>query len=194
MPQRLLAAALALALVSSCSSGKTKTKTASQQDKVALPETQGPKGPGTDGKDKLPALKIEDLVTPDKDGVSKLNQLPVVKHDIAAVHFDFDSAAIKPEEAAKVQAMAAFLTANPKYVCVIKGHSDERGSEEYNRALSERRALAVKEALIQNTAALAPRLNSQSMGEENSTPNGNDAVWSAERRAEFEVLDAGKAQ
>lgn len=187
MPQRLLAAALALALVSSCSSGKTKTKTASQQDKVALPETQGPKGPGTDGKDKLPALKIEDLVTPDKDGVSKLNQLPVVKHDIAAVHFDFDSAAIKPEEAAKVQAMAAFLTANPKYVCVIKGHSDERGSEEYNRALSERRALAVQQRLLKLHPWTKDRVRSLAWGAERPALEGDDPASQARnRRVEFE--------
>jgi peptidoglycan-associated lipoprotein len=194
MPQRLLAAALTLALISSCGSSKPKAKHVNDQAPVAIPETAGKTT--ADDKIKLGSslTDIETLTKVDGDGKSKLDQLPIVKHDVAAVHFAFDSAALTAAELPKVQAMAAFLTAHPDYVCVLKGYSDERGSEEYNRSLSERRALAVKEALVKNTAALAPRLSSQSMGEEKASANGNDAAWSADRRAEFEVLDASKAK
>ena len=194
MPQRLLAAAISLALISSCGSSKPKAKHINDQDKVAIPEKSG--NTTADDKIKLGSslTDIETLTKVDGEGNSKLNQLPIVKHDVAAVHFDFDSAAIAAAEFPKVQAMAAFLTANPDYVCVVKGYSDERGSEEYNRSLGERRALAVKEALVKNTATLASRLSSQSMGEEKAAANGNDAVWSADRKAEFEVLDASKTK
>jgi outer membrane protein OmpA-like peptidoglycan-associated protein len=194
MPQRLLAAAISLALISSCGSSKPKAKQLNDQGKIAIPEVAGKNSSDEQIKLGSSLTDIDNLTKVDGDGTSKLNQLPIVKHDVTAVHFDFDSAAITAAELPKVQAMAAFLTAHPDYVCVIKGYSDERGSEEYNRALSERRALAVKDALVKNSAALAPRLSSQSMGEEKATPNGNDAVWSAERKAEFEVLDASKAK
>lgn len=64
------------------------------------------------------------------------------------VYFDFDRSAIRPSERSKIDAVAKVLKQKPETKVQIEGHCDERGTEEYNRALGERRALAVREYLI----------------------------------------------
>src|SRR5579859_3257940 len=63
------------------------------------------------------------------------------------VYFDFDSAVVKPSEQSKLSAVADYLKSNGSDAVRIEGHCDERGTEEYNRSLGERRALALREAL-----------------------------------------------
>ena len=64
------------------------------------------------------------------------------------VHFDYDSSVVSLVEKKKLEAVAAQLKADPTAAVKIEGHCDERGTEEYNRALGERRALALREELI----------------------------------------------
>ena len=64
------------------------------------------------------------------------------------VHFAYDSAAVKKSEKANVQAVADELKRDPSTKLQIEGNCDERGTEEYNRSLGERRALAVRQALV----------------------------------------------
>ncbi len=115
-----------------------------------------------------------------------------VAHGIDPVYFGFDSAAVAASEDSKCAAIAELLVQNPAYVCIIKGHCDERGSEEYNRALGERRAIAVKDILVKIRPELEARVTTQSMGEEVAQQGGSDAVWSKDRKGEFEVLDQSK--
>src|SRR5213078_2908891 len=63
------------------------------------------------------------------------------------VHFDFDSSVVKSSEQSKVVAVASALKSDAAAKLLIEGHCDERGTEEYNRALGERRALALREEL-----------------------------------------------
>ena len=63
------------------------------------------------------------------------------------VHFDYDSSVIKQGERGKIESVASYLKTVPANKILIEGHCDERGTEEYNRALGERRALAVREYL-----------------------------------------------
>ena len=63
------------------------------------------------------------------------------------VYFDFDSAVIKTSEKAKIATVADYLKSNPNVALEVEGHCDERGTEEYNRTLGERRALAAREEL-----------------------------------------------
>jgi len=66
------------------------------------------------------------------------------------VHFAFDSSAVNPSERPKVEAVSSALKsdpASPTQTLLIEGHCDERGTEEYNRSLGERRALALREGL-----------------------------------------------
>src|SRR5262245_39073481 len=63
------------------------------------------------------------------------------------VHFDYDSSVVKSAETSKLRQIAEYLKANPSKALAIEGHCDEQGTEEYNRSLGDRRALALREAL-----------------------------------------------
>ena len=104
------------------------------------------------------------------------------------VYFEYDSAVVGSAYNDIISALASYLNDNPTYHLTINGHCDERGSEEYNRALSERRALAVKEALTGNGAP-ADRVNTVGYGEERPAVSGASLdVYAKNRRAEFEVF------
>ena len=115
------------------------------------------------------------------------------KHDATAleaqtVHFDYDSAVVKAGESSKIQIVAAYLQSNPTHAVLIEGHCDERGTEEYNRSLGERRALAVREGLV--AAGISPeRVDTVSFGEDRpADPAHNKAAWTKNRRGAFVLL------
>jgi peptidoglycan-associated lipoprotein len=104
------------------------------------------------------------------------------------VHFDFDSSVVKLEDIDKVHAVGDELKLRPNVKLLIDGHCDERGTEEYNRALGSRRALAVREVLVQYGIA-ADRIRTRSWGEDKPVdPGHNEAAWAKNRRAEFILL------
>ena len=101
------------------------------------------------------------------------------------VHFDFDSSVIKSDENAKVSAVADYLKANGQDAVEIEGHCDVRGTEEYNRSLGERRALAVREELIR-LGVDASRVDTVSFGEDRPADPGRDeSAYRKNRRGEF---------
>lgn len=103
------------------------------------------------------------------------------------VYFQFDSFNISPGESAKLDRVADHLKSNRGDV-ILAGFTDERGTAEYNRALGEKRALAVREYLIQRGAD-GRRLQTVSFGEEMPASGGSgDAAWAADRRVEFGVV------
>ncbi len=103
----------------------------------------------------------------------------------SAVYFAFDTFAVPPAESAKVDAIATFLQSNPGTGVVVEGNCDERGTQEYNRALGERRAQAVKTALMDRGIA-ENRIATLSYGEDKPAVTGsNDIAWTRNRRAEF---------
>ncbi len=110
------------------------------------------------------------------------------KFKTETVYFDFDSSVIKPTERPKIETVAAFLKHNPQYDILIEGHCDERGTIEYNRALGERRALAIRAMLID--LGIAPqRIETISYGEERPVdPRHNEEAWAKNRRGEFVLL------
>lgn len=104
------------------------------------------------------------------------------------VYFDYDKAAVKSSELPKLGAVADHLKSHPDVNLKVAGHADERGTEEYNRALSERRALAVREQLI-NKGVSADRITTEPYGEDKPADAGHDeAAWAKNRRAEFVLL------
>lgn len=104
------------------------------------------------------------------------------------VYFDFDSAVIKSSEKSKVAAVAARLTTEAGTAVEIEGHCDERGTEEYNRSLGERRALAIREELA-GLGIDPARVYTISYGEDRPAVNGHDeSAWSRNRRGEFLLL------
>ena len=99
------------------------------------------------------------------------------------IYFDFDKATVRPEFIETLQAHGAFLTANPSVRVTIEGHSDERGTPEYNIALGERRAQAVVQYL-QNVGVSAGQISTVSYGEEKPVVREtNEAAYAKNRRA-----------
>jgi peptidoglycan-associated lipoprotein len=107
------------------------------------------------------------------------------------VHFDFDKSDIRAEDRPLLDRVAAIMHANPALRLRVAGHADERGSDEYNLALGNRRASAVKTYLT-NQGIDGSRLEVVSFGEERPLQAGSDEdAWAANRRAEFEVTAGG---
>jgi peptidoglycan-associated lipoprotein len=106
------------------------------------------------------------------------------------LYFGFDTDRVSASELSKVAEAADFMRANSGMVLVIEGHCDERGTEEYNRALGERRAIAVENQLRSNGIDLA-NIRTVSYGEDKPAVAGSgESAWSQNRRA---VLWVGKA-
>lgn len=102
------------------------------------------------------------------------------------LYFPYDANTISSSEEAKVAAVAQYLLGHSEAGVVIEGYCDERGTEEYNRALGERRALAASEMLIDIYGIESARVKTVSYGEERPAVTGTgDAVWSKNRRDEF---------
>ena len=99
------------------------------------------------------------------------------------VNFDFDSAELTVSARSTLNRQTAFLSLNPDLMIVIEGHADERGTREYNLALGERRASAVRDYLVAK-GINAARVRTVSYGKERPAVSGSDeAAWSKNRRA-----------
>jgi peptidoglycan-associated lipoprotein len=107
---------------------------------------------------------------------------------VHTVRFDYDSSVVKSSEKGNVEAVAAYMKGNAGVFLLIEGHCDERGTEEYNRSLGERRALALREALVANGVD-GMKVTTRTFGEDRAAAMGHDeAAWSQNRRGEFVVL------
>ena len=121
---------------------------------------------------------------------------PVVRVvDTAAItgpiYFDFDKSAIRPDAAATLDAKIPWLRANPGMRIRIEGNADERGSDEYNLALGQRRAASAKRYLVDHGIA-ADRFDLVSYGEERPVcTEHNEACWQQNRRDDFRIVTIG---
>jgi peptidoglycan-associated lipoprotein len=107
------------------------------------------------------------------------------------IHFDLDKSNIRSDDMGALDQKVAILQANPDLKIRIGGHCDERGSDEYNLALGNRRAQAAKQYLVSHGID-ASRIETQSWGEEKPLVDGHDeSAWSQNRRDEFEVTSGG---
>ena len=110
----------------------------------------------------------------------------------ATVHFDYDQSDLRAEDKAILDAKIPILQANTGVTIRISGHTDERGSDEYNLALGQRRAAAAKGYLVQHGIADA-RIETISYGEERPVAQGSDeSAYAQNRRAEFEITAGGQ--
>ena len=137
-----------------------------------------------------------DVVTVDQSGNIGLSDLDefenmLMDRDALAaqtVYFEVDRSEIHPDDLGKVEAVAGILAQDAQNKVLIEGHCDERGTEEYNRALGERRALSVRDALS-GLGVSADRVRTMSFGEDRpADPGLNDAAYSRNRRGEFVLL------
>jgi len=105
----------------------------------------------------------------------------------APIYFEFDAAELNGDARMTLDAKAPVLQANPGLRIRISGHTDSRGSDEYNLALGQRRAAATKAYLVQ-LGVDASRVEIVSMGEEQpAVTSEDDGAWAQNRRAEFEI-------
>ncbi len=109
------------------------------------------------------------------------------------IHFDFDKSIIRGGDAAILDQKVSILQANPGLRIRLSGHCDERGSDEYNLALGNRRATAAKQYLVSHGID-AGRIETASYGEERPLdPAHNEEAWAKNRRDETEILAGGDA-
>jgi peptidoglycan-associated lipoprotein len=127
----------------------------------------------------LPAANIDSWGDMNEDRAALANY---------TVHFAYDSAAVKSSEQSNLRAVAGALGTDASAKLLIEGHCDERGTEEYNRSLGERRALALREALAK--LGVDPmRVRTVSYGKDKPADPGHDeSAWSKNRRGEFILL------
>lgn len=106
------------------------------------------------------------------------------------VHFDLDKSELRAQDRAILDRKVPILRENPAFRLRIEGHCDERGSVEYNLALGERRAEAVRQYLVGHGIDRA-RLETVSLGKERPLDRAsNEEAWARNRRGEF-IITAG---
>jgi len=128
-----------------------------------------------------PAVEAARPPAPPKDFADTAN--------LQDIHFDFDKSNIRADAARILEANAAWLRSNGNMLVLVEGHCDERGTNEYNLVLGERRARATINYLIGQGIA-QDRLSMVSYGEERPLcTEHNEACWAKNRRAHFRVKE-----
>jgi peptidoglycan-associated lipoprotein len=163
-----LAALLALGGLSGCANKKGKQYAGIDGDYVnGTPLSGGANGDRVDGANFLGAN--------------------VVRGQFAPVQFGYDSFSVGADQDSKISAVAQALQGSGKTV-IVAGFTDDRGTEEYNRSLGEKRALSVRESLIAK-GLKAGNIQTVSFGKEMpADPGSGESAWAKNRRAEFGVV------
>ncbi len=179
--------ALALVLSASVLAGCTSTSTIDEDASGAVTAVDQQGGgevyPGGEGSTLTSAELAEQQAQLEREAKEKEE---AVLREIRTFYFDFDKSAIRPESRAALMAHAAFLSANPNLKVNLEGHSDERGTKEYNLALGERRAQSVERFLVVNGVART-QVEVVSYGEEKPAAMGHDeSAWAKNRRVYIE--------
>jgi peptidoglycan-associated lipoprotein len=119
-------------------------------------------------------------------------EMESVRNTIAAkVYFDYDKDEIRDDQKATLDAKVGIMNANSAVRLRIAGHTDDRGSDEYNLALGQRRAASVQRYLV-SRGLTASRFETVSFGKERPAAQGeNEDAWSKNRRGEFEIIAGG---
>ena len=171
----LLSAAL---MMTGCASRKPATAPIITDPTVTTPSTTV----DTQGLSEDAALAAQSLGGASAKGVTEANKAFLAKR---VVHFDYDSSELSNTDVQTLQAHAQFLMANANSRVALTGHTDERGTREYNMALGERRAKAVESFLV-SSGVNANQLEAVSYGKEMPVVTGsNEAAWKENRRVEI---------
>lgn len=191
----ILGTAIVLAISTGCRSGSLKTNplptgtTTSDTGAGSRRDVDlrtAPVGPGGGVNSSVPAGVPGDL--PDS---ATLADRPTDRGRFAAetVYFDYDRSEVKSTHVAKINKVASEFKSLPAgHDLLIEGHCDERGTEGYNQALGERRALAVRELLIR-AGVDGSHVHTKSMGKDQPAQVGHDEMaFSKNRRGEFVLV------
>lgn len=154
--------------------GKFATLIAATLFVAACSSTDTTSGPTTDGSS-VPLTKQEEFAQVVGD----------------RVFFDLDSYTVRPEGMATLQRQAEFLNQNPELTLRVEGHCDERGTREYNLALGERRANAVRDALV-SMGIDRSRLSTLSYGKDRpECADASENCWQRNRKGLSVLQGAG---
>jgi peptidoglycan-associated lipoprotein len=165
---------VATLFLAACASTPLQDTPAPVTDKSTAPSTTAPT---TDPRAIARVEPTPSAVDPLNDPSSPLSR--------RSVFFDFDEFVVKPEFTPTVEAHGRFLVANKTRRIVIEGNADERGSREYNLALGQKRADAVKSRLTL-LGVTDNQIETVSFGEERPRATGRDeAAWAQNRRADI---------
>lgn len=169
--------ALALSVLAGCSSVKLdENAPVTERTPTPVGEAGGAAGAGSAPVDNRTVVPVQ---TPAAD----VSQPPASVGRV--IYFDFDSYTVKPEFMATLEAHARFLNADRQRRVVLEGHTDERGGREYNLALGQKRADAVRRALALLGVQDA-QMESVSYGKEKPAVQGSgEEAWSRNRRVEL---------
>jgi peptidoglycan-associated lipoprotein len=154
---------------------------------VAVPAPAPPPAYEQPMVSEMPAQPMPGL---QEQAVSDMPTAPemVAVSGLQRINFAFDQYTLSDQAREILAGNATWMKANPGARVVIEGHCDERGSDEYNLALGERRALAAQNYLV-SLGIAAGRLSTVSYGEERPfAPGQGEAAWAQNRRAEFKVV------
>lgn len=169
-------------LLSACASG-VKLNEVPVEDKSGAPVSSN-SAPTNDIKPVTNAQEAQSAVAP-VNAVSSEILAAGPKGVAKVIYFDYDSFVVKAENQSTIEAHAQFLKSNPKAKVSLEGHTDDRGGREYNLALGQKRADAVRQSLSL-LGVSASQVEAVSFGEEKPAEQGtDDAALSKNRRAEF---------
>lgn len=136
-------------------------------------------------EDKGEAMGVEESLESKPLGISEGR----TTDGMLPVYYDFDSSDIRKDQIPRVEVNADFIKNQSDYDIRIEGNTDPRGTNEYNMALGERRALSAKKYLV-NLGVDEAKLSTVSYGEERLLLHGHDELsWAQNRRADFVVIE-----
>jgi len=166
--------------ITACASG-VKLNDVPVEDKSGVkPSAEMTSTPAATQADTQPQSKVEPVTS---SGSESYASGPANTSKV--VYFDYDSFSVKPEFQTVIESHAQFMKANPRARLSLEGHTDERGGREYNLALGQKRADAVRQSLSLLGVGSA-QIETVSFGEEKPAIQGNnEAAFSKNRRAEF---------
>jgi peptidoglycan-associated lipoprotein len=145
--------------------------------------TLSAKGPG--GSQTATSRVTVNAAPPPPPPPSNLTEEQMFAQNVKDIYFDYDKSDIRSSEQASIQADAAFLQQHSGITFTVEGHCDERGSTEYNLALGDNRASAVKNALV-SAGIPADRIKTVSFGKEKPfCTESNETCWQQNRRGHF---------
>ncbi len=170
----------------SCAKKTVKTEAATGEDAAQKAEAEAARQAELERQRKLEEQRLEaERIRADADRLK--GEGAKVRFEQENIYFDFDKSNLKPEAQEVLKRKATFLKANPNDNLLIEGHCDERGTNEYNLALGDRRANSAKKFLV-NLGIAESRIRTISYGEEQPLdPGHNEAAWAKNRRCEFKL-------
>lgn len=163
----VLVGLLIVSLIVSCSSGKKSDEKMPEASELAT--------------------NTEEAIVPE----TPVQDTAAVK-EFQRIYFDYDKYDIRADAAEILKENAKYLKENKDVVIQVEGHCDDRGSNEYNLALGEKRAKAAKQYLV-NLGIAKKRISTISFGEEKPlVPGSDESAWAQNRRAEFVIVSKGR--